>query len=49
MHWGKAEGQEEEIGNFVSPKVRAFLCIMIMCKEIYAYMFFEFVFQALVH
>lgn len=34
------EGQEEEIGNFVNPKVRTFLCIMIMCKEIYAHMFF---------
>ena len=37
---GKEEGQEEEIGNFVSPKVRTILCIMIMCKEIYAHMFF---------
>jgi len=37
---GKGEGQEEEIGNFVNPKVRTFLCIMIMCKEIYAHMFF---------
>lgn len=37
---GKGDGQEEEIGNFVSPKVGTFLCIMIMCKEIYAHMFF---------